>query len=381
MNSVDFIKDIVKTCNLTDENARAIWGKSNNKKVGLVKSDSTSQAKKVNFFTSTCFEGCDFYDEDARIHIISDGTKAHTLLDISTSLQQIAGRVRNTKYWKNINHVFTTTRYNNNLSYDEYRVHIAKTIEDDKNDVKALNTLSEKGKKNHATNDNYISLVDGVFIFDANKVKVDLYNYKQTNFIYRTRINVSNALAAKGFKVVEKTSNIKSDVINMDKVDNSFEEVVKALKAVEHSEEYDLLEVYQLDTELHKAAFAKYDFLEGILRDKELGFAFIENHNYIQTNIKNKLITISDKPQYKKILKLLVKSGKVTVGSSISADDAKKLMHKIYTALGIKITPKASELNKYFETKQKIGKLREYYIIRPKSFFNGIDSESDFLSE
>ena len=128
VNSVDFIKDIVKACNLNNENARAIWGKSNNKKVGLIKSDSTSQAKKINFFTSTCFEGCDFYDEDARIHIISDGTKAHTLLDISTSLQQIAGRVRNTKYWENINHVFTTTRYNNNLSYDEYRVHITKTI-------------------------------------------------------------------------------------------------------------------------------------------------------------------------------------------------------------------------------------------------------------
>ena len=187
---------------------------------------------------------------------------------------------------------------------------------------------------------------------------------------------MSNALAAKGFKVVEKTSNIKSGVINMDKVDNSFEEVVKSLKAAEHSEEFDLLEVHLLDTELHKAAFAKYDFLEGILRDKELGFAFIENHNCIQTNIKNKLIAISDKPQYKKILNLLIKSGKVTVGSSIGADDAKKLIHKIYTALGIKIAPKASELNKYFETKPKTGKLREYYIIRAKSFFNNIAAES-----
>ena len=375
VNSVDFIKDIVKACNLNDDNARAIWGKSNKKQVGLVKSNSTSQAKKINFFTSTCFEGCDFYDEDAKIHIISDGTKAHTLLDISTSIQQIAGRVRNTKYWENINHIFTNTRYNNNLSYDEYKIDINKTIEDDKNDVKALNTLSDKGKKQHATNNTYISIVDGVFIFDANKVKVDLYNYKLTNFIYKTRINVSDALAAKGFKVMEKTSNIKSDVINMDKVDNSFEEVVKALKAAESSDEYDILEVLMRDTELHRAAFAKYDFLEKILADKELGFIFIEEHNYNQTNIKNKLIAISDKPKHDKVLKLLTKSGKVAIGSSISSDDAKKLFTKIYKELGIDIKPKGTELNKYFETKVKTGKVRELYIIRAKSFFKDENSE------
>ena len=377
VNSVEFIKEMVKACNLTDENARAIWGKSNNKKVGLIKSNATSEAKKINFLTSTCFEGCDFRDENARIHIISDGSKAHTLLDISTSLQQIAGRVRDTKYWHAINHVFTTTRYNKNLSYEEYKTFINESIKEDKEQVEKLNGLSDKWKKNVITNENYISLVDGEFVFDANKVKVDLYNFKQTNFIYKTRVNVSNALIAKGFKVVERTSNIKSDVINMDKADSSFEEVVKSLKAAETSEEYDLLEVFMLDTELHKAAFAKYDFLERILRDKELSFKFIENYKYIQTNIKNKLLALSDKPQQIKVLKMLSSSDKIKIGASISSEDAKKLIAKIYSDLGIKITPKASELNKYFETKQKTGMVREYYIIRAKSFFSNEAGEGN----
>ncbi|KAA6304120.1 hypothetical protein EZS27_044235, partial [termite gut metagenome] len=54
---------------------------------------------KVNFYTSTSFEGCDIYDENGKVYIISDRKKSHTLLDISTLIIPICGRIRDSKYF------------------------------------------------------------------------------------------------------------------------------------------------------------------------------------------------------------------------------------------------------------------------------------------
>ncbi|MCR5889257.1 hypothetical protein LRS06_16085 [Hymenobacter sp. J193] len=369
VNSVDFIKEMVKACNLNDDNTRAIWGKSNRKNPGLNRGSSIDKPKKINFLTSTCFEGCDFYDEDAKIHIVSDGSKAHTLIDISTSLQQIAGRVRNTKHWQDISHIFTTTRYSGNMTYEEYKLSTEKSIKDDKKDVEILNELTERNKKNFNENENYITKSHGKFVFDANKVKVDLYNFKQTHFLYKARINVTNALVTNGFRVVERTTNIKNEVVNMDNVDASFKEVVIKLKELENSDEYDIIDVTMLNTTLHEAAFIKYPFLKQILSDKALGFKFVEDNKYIQTNIKNKLIALSDRSEYNKVFKLLVNSGKVAIGSFISSEDAKKLIAKVYSSLDIKISPKGTEINKYFETKPKTNRVRGYVIVRARALF------------
>ena len=113
VNSVDFINKVVEICNLDNNNSRMICSQSNSgkRKLKLAISDTSSEPKKINFITSTAFEGCDLYDENGRIIIISDGTKAHTLTDISTSLLQIAGRIRNSQYNGKIMTLFSKTRY------------------------------------------------------------------------------------------------------------------------------------------------------------------------------------------------------------------------------------------------------------------------------
>ena len=57
---------------------------------------------KLNFITSTAFEGSDFYDQKGKIYIISDGTYSYTKIDILTQLHQIAGRIRNSQLNKSI---------------------------------------------------------------------------------------------------------------------------------------------------------------------------------------------------------------------------------------------------------------------------------------
>lgn len=125
VNSVEFIATIIKACNLTNENTRVIFSKNNatykNTCQGVTNSETTSPVKKINFYTSTCFEGCDLFDRDGKIYIVSESSRAQTLLDISTQVRQIAGRIRDTQYFDSITHLYKATRYNKNLTFDEYK--------------------------------------------------------------------------------------------------------------------------------------------------------------------------------------------------------------------------------------------------------------------
>ena len=99
--------------------------------------------KKINFYTSTCFEGCDIYDENGVTFIVSDGGKANTLLDISTLFTQICGRLRNSRYKDEIVHVFSTTRYSQDISVDEFIAATKRTLQDAVRYVKEINSLSD----------------------------------------------------------------------------------------------------------------------------------------------------------------------------------------------------------------------------------------------
>ena len=124
INSVDSIAALIKACNLTDDNCRVIFSKNNSKYKnscqGVTNGETTDPVKKINLYTSTCFEGCDLCDEEGKIYIVSDGAKSQTLYDISTQIRQIAGRIRNTKY-SEITHLYKSTRYNEDLTYEQYK--------------------------------------------------------------------------------------------------------------------------------------------------------------------------------------------------------------------------------------------------------------------
>lgn len=105
------VKALIKLKLVTHDRVNLIVaeGNSPNFKVNLGKSYSIGKPpnidqipKKLNFITSTAFEGSDFYDENGKIYIVSDGSRSHTKIDILTQLHQIAGRIRNSKLNSNI---------------------------------------------------------------------------------------------------------------------------------------------------------------------------------------------------------------------------------------------------------------------------------------
>ena len=68
---------------------------------------SSNECSDVNFITSTAFEGQDFYDEDGVTYIVVDGDYRNTRYSMVTTIPQIVGRLRNSKYNSNISVLFT----------------------------------------------------------------------------------------------------------------------------------------------------------------------------------------------------------------------------------------------------------------------------------
>ena len=115
VNSVDFIGRVLHHARLSPDKVKIVCSTS-----GTV--------RKINFYTSTAFEGCDIYDKQGKIYVVSDGTARHHLLDVSTTIRQIAGRIRDTHY-KEITHIFSTVRYAEGITYPQFKAATEKELD------------------------------------------------------------------------------------------------------------------------------------------------------------------------------------------------------------------------------------------------------------
>ena len=91
----------------------------------------------------------------------------------------------------------------------------------------------------------------------------------------------------------------------------------------------------------------RYDFIRRAMYN--LGIERIRKLNYNTTLIKRELVKVSDKPQVKKIIELLVQ--KIGYHNPISCDLAKSHLQEVYDILGIDITATAPKLGRYFKVK------------------------------
>ena len=125
VNSVQFIAKVIKQYQLSPDDVKVVCALNDNNQNKLGKKYPISKpldpVKKINFYTSTCFEGCDIYDEDGKTYIVSDGYRVNSLLDIATLFIQICGRIRNSKYNDMFTYIFSPTRYDGNISLDEFK--------------------------------------------------------------------------------------------------------------------------------------------------------------------------------------------------------------------------------------------------------------------
>lgn len=197
VNSIDFIKRI--TPNLPHDNFRTVCSTESARKTPQIKpQDINSPICKVNFYTSAAFEGCDIMDENGYTIIVADSNIATTIHDISTSVVQICGRIRNSKY-KNTAYLILNTKNHRYLKYR--RIEEFEEFAEDNKKVGLMrenyfNTLGADFRRSELRtftikyNDIYLDLEGDKLFYDDNLRKLDIRNFNLVVEIYHSTISV-----------------------------------------------------------------------------------------------------------------------------------------------------------------------------------------------
>lgn len=346
VNSLAFINTIIEYCRLTEDNTKIVYSKNNSTDMLLPRGESFTPPQKINFYTSTSYEGADIFDVDGRIYIVSDPSKEHTLVDISTSFNQISGRVRNTRYWSQIVHLYRTTRYSGFTSFADFKADTERIIEQADHIVKQVNNnLDDYTRAQLDCKNLYVAKENNFFFYDPNLLKVDMFNYNVTKNLYRLQVNVRDELRAVGFRVLPDEDNSDFELLLNPKP--SLKETI-----------LELSEVYKPESAIIPAvalqAFERYPFLKEAIDQFGYGFLVFECKG-IAANIKRQMIKHSHKNVEDKIRELLYTI--VKEGDFVPKDRCKDILQKIYTSLGLQKKAKATDITEYFlckETKRKV---------------------------
>lgn len=355
VNSVRAIKELIQKAGLTEDNCRVIYSKSNRTNVGIPNSDVDSEPKKVNFLTSTVFEGCDIFDKEGVTIILSDPYFKNSLLDISTSVQQIAGRIRDSRYIGEIYHLFRKNRYLGELSTEDYQKYIMEETERNKRLAEQYNRLDEEARKGIKELDlPYIEKGDdNKFHFDPNRPKIDLFNFKVSH-IYSSNVTVSEEYRHYGIATETSTDRLTLERLGINTgpgIDKTFKEVVLDLK-----KSTSLMRNLKM-----REAKLVYPFLPDAIT--KLGFERIESLKYSQRAIQDELNLISDNSIDFKICRRLGYS----TGDFLSNAKIKSDLEKAYKSLRLNRAAKAVDISRFYEvrkSKKRInGELKEGYVI------------------
>ena len=369
INSVDSIAALIKACNLTDDNCRVIFSKNNSKYQhkcqGVTNGETTDPVKKINLYTSTCFEGCDLFDEEGKIYIVSDGAKSQTLHDISTQIRQIAGRIRNTKY-SEITHLYKSTRYNEDLTYEQYKSVVLEEEKKAKSYVAKVNSDSEliNGTK-ESTYAYVVKEEDGTLSFDPNRMKLDIYNYKCLHHIYSLNVNMNEEYMKAGMVSISSTDKTSDKLLKNENTRTTFKDAV--LEYDEIMKRKQGVSFCLTDDERLKLLKSKYPYIDDAY--KKIGMEQLAEMKYVVTNIKRVLVTMSDKLDNKgKVAKLLKTVKGFSEGAFITGKEIKEVLGNIYDTIGIKSKPSIDDFRDFAVLEDKVkkidGKSKRGYIIQ-----------------
>lgn len=362
LNSVKGISKILRLAKLTPSDARVICSKSENEgkrnqsilPVGFTIASTTDPVKTINFYTSTCFEGQDIYDKNGRSFIVSDGHTQHTKIDISTSLIQICGRIRDSKYKGYITQYYATSKYRN-VTLEEFSAAIEKNIEEAEQVAEAMNNFPERYKnkmleKLELLHEPYITSKEGQITVDRNMANLEKVNYKIVNGDYASYYNMVNALQKSGF-IVDQAIEDTADPITLPAPNSA------KLKFKDVFEEYCELKTH---SSLDIAAYLR---MERIMYDKplvkeafdKLGAEEVRKLKYKVMDIRRAITVKSRADESVKIVKLV--NAKIRKQTPIPSKKVKEVLQGIYKDLGIEGAAKATDLSKWYEIKQTTARI------------------------
>lgn len=373
INSVTDIASILEHCNLKDDEVKIVCAdnEANRKKLaGYTISNSRSANKPFTFITSKSFEGADYYSESGVCFVVSNSSNTNTLLDISTDIYQIAGRIRTaTNPFRNILiHIFNTTGKRDldlSISYEDMIVKTYEDLEAAKEMVELVNTNDKiKSAAEKLLNRDYIMMDEnGRYFVNDMLIKLDLYTYKLEQSIYKNGISIMKNYNQNG---------IVTTAPEYDKLDGKISTKAKKITFKDA-----FLRYVELNTNRFTLCNDEADYLvmiHPIIVDAyyKLGADRVRNLRYSKRAVEDALINLdAEKSTENKIAQLL--QSRVEIGFNTTAD-LQAALAAAYTTVGVERKVKASDITKYYDadsvTKRIDGKVkRGYEVYRSKLVF------------
>ena len=188
LNSVTTIKQVIDTLELEEDEVKVCCAKGQRNRLilGRFKRESAiAPNKRINFFTKKSFQGCNLFSNNGLIIVASDVHRTQTLVDITTTMEQISGRLRVNDEYQNIFrdtmvHIYSTN--NSILSQEEFDAEMCRKEDaakrllslQKKADEKELNALV---KRVNIEND-ILSIEDGRLVRNEMKRKAFIRKQK-----------------------------------------------------------------------------------------------------------------------------------------------------------------------------------------------------------
>lgn len=226
VNSVSAIRGIIKSARLSPDEVKIICAKNEinkNKLNGFTIGEARGKNKTFTFCTKTAFYGADFYSQAGLAIIVSEGFAKSSLLDVSTDIVQIAGRIRTKENpFKNvILHVYNTgIMCESRREYKEKLkgrlISAQKTIEAyQKLDDNLKTVITEKIRLDDPEEFAYYNAEEKKVEIDKMKVAHAQYKFETIDDIYSNGISLREAYLKAGYNIEDAKfleQNIKENV-------------------------------------------------------------------------------------------------------------------------------------------------------------------------
>ena len=202
LNSVKTIKEIIPKL----DEYKVVC--SQEKIRSLEVSSTKDPVKRFNFYTSAAFEGCDINDPKGKTIILCDTKIATTILDISTLVRQICGRLRDSIYKDEVTLILNTGRHRYaGKNKETFKKEVEKNVLLGRYTELLFNSsdnpLHKEAELRKYQDDTfhsmYINKYQNEIFYDDNLRKMDEYNFELITEIYDSSISVMKSADANNF--------------------------------------------------------------------------------------------------------------------------------------------------------------------------------------
>ena len=325
LNSVTTIKQVIDTLELEEDEVKVCCAQRQRNRLilGKFKRESAiSPNKRINFFTKKSFQGCNLFSNNGLIIVASDVHRTQTLVDITTTMEQISGRLRENDEYHNIFrntmvHIFSTN--NSVLSQAEF------DAEMNRKEDAAVRLLSLQKKADEKELNALIKRVN---------IENDILSIEEGRL-------VRNELKKKAFIRKQKIREAYKDGINLRAAYNKSEKFIQAkqeywyefdsllARAVTISYEKLLKDYLEHPSEQYEIEYPEFKDIKRYLKETEM--------NSCRWNKKKMLKVVEDKKKLQQAFRAIY-----IRGAFISNDEMKRLLTEQFNRLGINLSPKAT---------------------------------------